>query len=240
MNWVLDAALAAIILVIIIINTCKGFKTVLNLLVTVVSFGAAYFFGPDVGRMFVTDMISGQLTSNIETFLNNILSETIGEVTTGELISKLPETLTGFIERLGINLESILSSFAEDALVGSDTISEVSAKIAQPISNVLATVAGCILVFVGALLVMLLVKALIELLVKLPVLKQAGYIFGFAVGVVNAFLWMIVICTALGIIVEGGFLGENHYILEELTESSYIYGFFDGFSLLNLFNGIIT
>ena len=233
MNWALDAALAAIILIIIIVNTCKGFRTILNLLVTVVPFGAAYYFGPEVGKRFVTDVIFDKITVWLEGFIGSILSETIEEITVGEIVRKLPETLTTLLDRIGISLEDILNSLAQNTLVSTETVAEISSKIAQPISDGLTIAAGCIIVFIAALLVMFLVKAIVELLVKLPILKQLGHFIGFIVGIVNAILWILIISLALRILLDGGFLGDSHNILVELTENSFIYKYFDNLSFLN-------
>lgn len=240
MNLLLDAILAAIILLIIIVNTFKGFKTVLNLLVTIVSFGAAIILGPAVGQLFTTVVIYEKVSEFVGNIVDSIVGESVGSLTVGDLVDKLPESLTSLLERAGTSIEAILGSIEKSEIISDEAIAEFVDKISTPIANGLAIAAGCVIVFVAALLLMLLFKALVMLLLKDPAFKGVGRFFGFLVGLFSAVVWTWIICLAVSLVAQYSILGEYNSVLIELTESSQIYNFFHNLSLQSLIEAFAT
>ena len=234
MNLLLDAILAAIILLIIIVNTFKGFKTVLNLLVTIVSFGAAIILGPVVGQLFATDVIYDKVAEFVRNIVDSVVGESVGSLTVGDLVAQLPESLISLLEKAGTSIDAILGSVEKSEIISEEAIAGFVDKITAPIADGLAVAAGCVIVFVAALLLMLLFKALVMMLLKDPAFKGVGRFFGFIVGLFSAFVWGWIICLAIGLLAQYSLLGEYNSILVELTETSYIYNFFDNLSLQRL------
>lgn len=234
MNLLLDAILAAIILLIIIVNTFKGFKTVLNLLVTIVSFGAAIILGPVVGQLFATDVIYDKVAEFVRNIVDSVVGESVGSLTVGDLVAQLPESLISLLEKAGTSIDAILGSVEKSEIISEEAIAGFVDKITAPIADGLAIAAGCVIVFVAALLLMLLFKALVMMLLKDPAFKGVGRFFGFIVGLFSAFVWVWIICLAIGLLAQYSLLGEYNSILVELTETSYIYNFFDNMSLQRL------
>lgn len=239
MDYALDAALALFILLVIVVNTYKGFKTVLNLIVTVVSFGAAYMFGPTVGQLLATEAIYNKVADVVKKFIDNLIGESVEATTVGDLLANLPEQLRSLIEKAGIDLESVAGSYGDTAIIDENAVMEFVDKIAQPIANGLAIAFGCIIVFVAALILMLIIKGLLMLLFKDPAFKGVGRFFGFIVGLLSAFVWTWVICLVIGLFVQYSLLGEYNSALIELTESSYIFEFYSELTLAGIIEKFI-
>ena len=234
MGWLMDGIMAVFVLIVIIANTKKGCKTILSLLVTVCAFAAAYFFGPDVGELFVTDIIVEKTEGIIYEFLRSVVGETAGTITVADLFGDIPESFTELLGRVGADVDAIVESFGEMTVVSDGILDNMAERLAVPVGRWIAVALGCVLVFVAALIVLNIVKWIIELLVKLPVLKQASTFLGFIVGVVSAFAWSWAICLAVNAFIEYSLLGEYNATLAAIAENSYFFRFFRDLSLIDL------
>lgn len=234
MGWLMDGLLVAFVLLVIFVNTKKGCKTVLNLLVTVCAFAAAYFFGPDVGEFFVTDIVAEKTQGVIYEFLRSVIGETAETITVADLFARIPESFTELLERVGADMDTIVRSFGEMTVISDGTLNLMAERLTEPVSRWIAVALGCVVVFVAALILLLIAKWLIGLLIKLPVLKQANTFVGFLMGVVSAFAWTWVICLGVNAFIEYSLLGEYNATLAAIAENSYFFRFFRDFSLIDL------
>ena len=189
MGWLMDLIMAAFVLIVIIVNTKRGCKTLLNLMVTVCAFSAAYFFGPDVGEYFTLDIITENIENVIRDVLVSVVGDTTESITVSDLFGEIPETFADLLERTGADIEKLAKSFGEMTIVSEETLGDIARRLAEPVGEWLAVALGCVTVFVAALIVLHIVKWIIQLIIKLPVLKQANYILGFFVGIISAFIW---------------------------------------------------
>ena len=236
MGSLMDLIMVAFVLTVIIVNTKRGCKTLLNLMVTVCAFAAAYFFGPDVGEYFTLDVITENIESVIHDVLVSVVGDTAESVTVSDLFSEIPESFESLLERTGANVDKLVESIGEMTIVSEETLGDIARRLAEPVGEWLAVALGCVTVFVAALIVLHIVKWLIQLIIKLPVLKQANYVLGFLVGIISAFIWSWVICTAVSLIIEYSLLGEYNATLARIAETSYFFGFFRDFALVDLLN----
>ena len=234
MGWLMDVIMAIFVLLVIILNTKKGCKTILSLLVTAGAFAAACFFGPDVGEFFMTDIVKEKAAGVIHSLLVSVVGEAGETVTVADLCEQIPESFAALLERVGADAEMLAESFGEMTVISDNTLTLMADKLAVPVSRFIANALGCIAVFIAAWLVLLIVKWIIEQAIKLPGLKQASSILGFLLGVVKAFAWSWVICMAVGALIEYSLLGEYNAFLTEIAENSYTYNFFRDFSLVDL------
>ncbi|MBE6625683.1 MAG: hypothetical protein E7628_00670 [Ruminococcaceae bacterium] len=238
MGWLMDLIMVFFVLLVIIANTKKGCKTILGILVTAGAFAAAYFFGPDVGEYFMTDMVTEKAHDVIYDFLSSVVGETSETITVADLFSNLPESFADVLERVGADAEALMESFGEMTVISDGMLHEMAENLAVPVSRFIASALGCVAVFIAALIALLIAKWLIQLIIKLPVLKQASSVLGFFMGIVSAFVWSWVICIAIGAFIDYSLLGEYNAVLSEIAESSYIFKFFRDFSLVELLSAV--
>ncbi len=235
MNWLIDGALVAVIILIVVVNTKRGCITLFNLLTPIVSFIGSYFLGPVLGGKVVGSGILLKIKEMIQTLLEEAFYDSV-EINITNVIENLPTSLKLLVERVGVSTEELINAISSSDTVELEVLAE---KLAQPVSECLAISVGYVIAFVGVWIIMVIAKLLIELFVKLPVLKQANYLIGFVLGCVNAFAFTWIICLVTGILLDYSLLGEYNDVLASAVQNSLICRFFCNLSVAD-FSYMIT
>ena len=236
MNWILDIILVAFIIFVILINTKRGCKTILNLISTIVTFASAYFLGPKVGQIFLNNTLLKHVTDIIKGLLKKLMGEGDAALNISDLFEKLPQGFLDLLDRTGANVDALRKVFGSITVATEEQLEAFATEIATPVASTLAAALGCVIVFILAYIAMIIVKIVVGGLVKLPVLKEANKILGFIVGVISAFAFTWIICLALSIIVEYGLIEEYNAMLSSLAEKSFLFRFFCNLSLMDFVN----
>ena len=188
---------------------------------------AAYKLGPVVGKYifdkFIFNGVCQWVSSKIETALRALT----GKIDVDKMIDSTP-----FIVRQFVDSETLKQELAAKLENTEATVLDIAPAIAEPFSNVVSNLIAYVLVFLVALLVLTLIGKLFELIAKLPILRGVNTILGIFFGIASAFILLSAITYILSILI--GIFGNILY-LEELSKSSYLFGFFDWIHLFNLF-----
>lgn len=222
MNWLIDIVLAAIIVIIILVNTKKGCLSIFNLLTPIAAFGSAYFVGPILGKDYLHGTILQKVTEVIHKLLTETVQNTV-EVNPQNPLEALPDSILMLIEKAGINAEELAGLFLNPE---SFDLAAMTEKLAAPVANGLSIALGCVIAFVGAWILMLIVKLILSLLVKLPVLKQTSSLIGFVFGCVNAFAVAWALCILVGMLLEYSLLGDYNAMLASAAQDTILFRFF--------------
>ena len=187
----------------------------------------AYKIGPIVGKYvfekFIFNSVSQWVASKAETVIHAVSDK----VDLDGMIDSVP-----FIVRQFVNSESLKQELAAKLENTEATVLDIAPAIAEPFSNVVSNLIAYVLVFLAALLLFTLVGKLFELVAKLPILRGVNTILGIFFGIIFAFIFLSVVTYILSILI-GAF--GNILTLKDLSESSYLFGFFDWVHLFNLF-----
>ncbi len=235
MAYLMDAILCVLILLVVFLYTKRGaVKSLYGLISTAVAAIAAFLLGPAAGLMWIAPLLDG-VEGAVYGTLYKAAKAAEGAINIEAMIDGIPEAMTALMERLGVDLNALVEKFSLTPAKESD-LQALAAQIAEPIVEYISKSVGVVLIFIIVALIMRLLKGLILPLMKLPVLKQADRILGFAVGVVCAFIYTWVLCVAVSAAVELGFLGEAGAVTASLAEGSFIFRFFCSLSPWDLVN----
>ncbi len=232
MNWLLDIILVAFMAIIVIVYTKRGCRAVIDLVTMPLTFICTLVLGPAVGKGLFGDSMLDHVAKTIKDVIVSVLGEgeglTVGDIINNESISKLLEG-TG-------NKADVLRAFSSVTVADPEQLSALAESMAKKVSETLAAILGSVIVFVVVFILIKILKVVISGIVKLPVLKQANSILGFAVGAVTAFAFAWIICVAFSFVIEYGLIEKYNDVLSSLADNSYILRFFCNLSLVDFVN----
>lgn len=238
MNYLLDIFLFLLFLLITIISTERGFVDSVWSSVTIIgSFVIAYLFGGFVGdwiySTFVLKHISGYAYGIVEALIEN----SANSYNVSELFSSLPDEFVALVENCGADISVLEAEFGSALTLSSAELYSLAESVAQPISRTLSNAIAIVSVFLISVLVLWLVGLVVKIIVKIPIIKTLNSLLGFIFGVLKGLVIVWIICVALSIFVERGFMDpETVEVLNNLTKGSYIFNFFCSFSPINFIN----
>ncbi len=236
MSWILDVALLAFCAVIIVLYFKRGVKTIFSIITPIASFLSAYLLGPAVGTAVLGETVFKKVSAFVEEKLNALAVYVEGTVDISGLFENIPESFWRLMESTGANLDAIKESFGNITNGTSADLAALAHTIAEHLAASLTAMLGCILVFVVVHIILYIVEKILSLTAKLPVIKQLDGLIGVLSGVVAAFSYSWLICTALNILVEYGILQQHSALLTAISEGSVLYTFFARLTLNDFIN----
>ena len=192
MPFIIDIILMLIVAISMFIGFKRGFfKTVIDMLSTVLAFVITYFAYRPVANIINKKFIMPKITELIKNIITS--NGTVNNI--AKMFSEKKSFFLNIINRFS-NLEKVESYY--NTIKESDkAVDKVSEYMAAPISSTLSRAISIVGVFIIAIVVLKIVSMLIGLTLHLPVLKQAdgllGLIFGTVIGL--AIAWGLSIIT---------------------------------------------
>ncbi len=226
MNWIFDIVVALFCILVVVTYIRKGGKTIFHIITPVLSFGAAYFFGGRVGTALFGNAMLKIVTEATEKKLSEMVVYTEGTFNISQLFESLPEAFVAFMDRIGASVESVQEVFGEITHGTNEELTALAEMIAQKTAQTLAVVIGCILVFVAVRVILYFIAKIYASVAKLPLIKQLDGALGIIPGVISAFAYTWLICTALSFVVEYGLFTQHSDLLLTIAEKSIIYRLF--------------
>ncbi|MDD4188898.1 MAG: CvpA family protein [Eubacteriales bacterium] len=202
MKWLADIAVVAIIAVFGFIGMSKGFfKTVYKIGAFIVSGWIAIKFYPKVSALLQGTSFYIRLKDGI---VNNPALQGIENTTQSmqEAIAGLP-----------------VPDFLKDLLQGVSGVEQIGASLAELIANI----ASVIILFIVARLVLMIIYAIVERILKLPVLKQLDKFGGFLLGAVQGLLIVFVLFTVLMLFMSSPQFKGIHDAIDSSIIARYLY-----------------
>ncbi len=238
MSWLLDIFLVLLFFLTVILTTDKGFvKSVWSTVTIVGAFVLAYIFGPPLGEwicdLFVLDKVSQYAFGVVE----NLVTEQSGQYDLSMLFNTLPEEFIQLIENCGADIDQLAEQFKFSVTISQDELYSFAESVAKPLARTVSNAAGVVAVFLASALALWLIGLVVKLIVQLPLIHALNGILGFVLGAVEGLVIVWVLCIALGIFVEQGFMNPGSVeVLRSLTEGSVIFEFFCALSPINFIN----
>lgn len=216
LNWqlILDIAIVALALIIIIKNAKDGFvKTFLQNLKGIIVILLALALTPltvDIARdNFVTGWFEGTITTP---FVE--AAEQAGENFNYDIIyENLPESAYGVISM--IDVDGALSSFEKG---GVEFAQEFGTRLETLVINIVSNVITYVALMIVLSIVLTILFKIIEKFVKLPVLKQGDHILGFIWGIVSAYVEISVLMAIIPLLTGIEFI-EGTYVARFIYEN---------------------
>lgn len=238
MNWLLDIFLVLIFLLIMVISTEKGFvKSIWSTVTLVGAFVLAYMFGTLLGEWICDNFVLDHVSKYAFGIVEKLAASSSAQYDISYLFEALPDEFVTLVENCGADLEALESQFSLSVTVSQDELYSFAESVALPISRTLSKAVGIVVVFLAAVLALWLVGLVVKVIAKIPIIKTIDGFLGFLVGLIKGFIVVWIICVAVGIFVERGFMEpDSMEALKLLTDGSYIFKFFCNLSPVNFIN----
>ncbi len=204
MTLAIDAILIFTAVLCIWAGTRKGFvRSVMGLISTLVASVAAYAFTPVLAAYIRDRYLIGRITNGIYETLHSLALDTTTDLfNLDRVASDLPEPFTAILSRYRVDLSAVTEKMRGLTAVSEDAVRSVSADIAAPTANALASAISFLILFLGAFLALSLFTLLLDALFRLPVLKGANTFLGFLFGVFEAAVMVSVLAIVFSVLTE--------------------------------------
>lgn len=240
MSFLLDIVLIAICLAIVILATKRGFvRSLMGFVSKLVALVVAYTFTPALASFLKTKYFMDALVSNISTTLRSYVCIN-GEYNFSALSENLPKPVSDLLARYNVTSETISECVSSAKDGGEAALESVSRAIADPVVTMISTAAAFILIFAVSCLALWIVTAVINSAFKLPVLRTANTVMGFAFGVCSAVLVLFAYSSVMAALVSSLGAISPEWFGEDVIERTLIVRLFSHLDLLGVVQKMIS
>ncbi len=234
MQYIVDVALALVLVLNVVRCTKRGLiKSLFGLVSVIIAIVAAYFFGSTAGGFLRTtgayEHLLDSTSDKIYEYFQNEASESSDKAFEGLQDTAFIKQL----ENMGVDTKKVLIRYSKDMQTGAADAAESFAEgIARPVLEILSNVVGTVLVFVICLLLLFLLSLLLNSLFRLPFLRQLNKIGGFIAGIILGVFYAFILCMIIKSLLPC--LPENPVIYQGMEEDTVLYAFFSSINPLYL------
>lgn len=205
MNYIVDAIIIALIVLVIVRSAKKGFaSSLVDTFAMVIASVASYMVTPKVAQFLYDNFIRSTVSKGFEKALDEISSGAAINEKVDAMIASLPESAVNLAQSLGlVNINSIGSGLhMSGAIDNTELISTVLNDIAYNVMITITKVVAFFVLFVLFTLVLRVVSKFLENVNKIPLIGKLNSTLGGVLGVVKAVIIVLVVCTVMYFIVS--------------------------------------
>ncbi len=238
MSILLDIFLILLFLLITIISTERGFVDSVWSTVTIIgAFVLAYTFSGFVGDWICNNYVLRYVSEYAFEIVGSVVKQSAEQYDISSLFDSLPEEFVALVQNCGAEISSLEAQFGSSLTISEGELYSFAESVALPISQTLSNAIAIVSVFLISVLILWLFGILVKIIVKIPIIKTINSLLGFLFGLLKGFIIVWILCVALSIFVEKGFMNPDSVgVLNNLTKESYIFNFFCSFSPINFIN----
>lgn len=194
MSFIIDLIFLLIIVVSVISGIRKGFiHSVMSIITFFAAFICGWQFYPILGAYYNERIFMSRITNEVYIAISSLVHSTFDA-----LFSDMPDALIELTDRFNVDISSVESYYSSQATASASELTKnISSYIAEPISTEISNILAFITIFFGVIIILKIVTLILDLIFKLPVLNTLNRIFGFAFGVINGVLYIVVLSTVL-------------------------------------------
>ncbi len=222
MNFIVDAIIIAIIILVIVRSSKKGFaSSLVDTFSMIIASIASYFVTPKAAQFFYDNFIKSTVSRGFEKALDEISTGAAIDEKVDAMIASLPEGAINLAQSLGlINLNAIGSGIhMSGAIDNTQLISSVLNDIAYTVMFTITKVVMFFVLFVVFTLLLRVVSKFLENVNKIPLLGKLNETLGGVLGVLKAAIIILVVCTVMYFIVSS----SDNAQLVSIISSSKLY-----------------
>jgi uncharacterized membrane protein required for colicin V production len=238
MNFLLDIFLSLLLLLIIIISTERGFVNSVWSTVTIIgAFVLAYLFSGLISDWICDNFVLKYVSEYAYGIVASLIQPKAEQYDISFLFEALPEEFVTLVENCGADMSALESRFSSSFTISEEELYSFAESVALPISSTISGAIAIVSVFLVSILILWLLGLIIKIIVKIPIIKTINSLLGFIFGVLKGFVVVWIVCVALNIFVERGFMNPSSSdVLNDLASGSYIFKFFCDFSPIKFIN----
>ena len=234
MNFIVDAIIIAVIVLVIVRSSKKGFvSSLIDTFAMIIATIASYTFTPKVSQFIYDSFIKNSVSKGFEKVLDEMNANAAVNDKVDAMIASLPESALNLADSLGIiNLNSIGAGLHMPGVVDNNQlISTVLNDLAYNVMITITKVVVFFVLFVIATLLIRMVSKFMEKINKIPLIGKLNSTLGGVLGVVKALVIVLVVCTVMYFIASS----SSNADLTGAISSSKLYNFVtENNPLLNL------
>lgn len=230
MSWILDVIILLIIGFTVYFATKNGFvKTAMSMLSFALAVLITALLVTPVTNAFMESSLGDSVTEKIapvtEQFVRDTLSAT--ELDSGVVDNAVVEKLCSVT---GIDPDELLEKL-NDRGDAADTAVSIIDKVTSVVVRTVVTVIAAVIIFVISLILLFIATRVLDKVAKLPFLKSANKLLGFALGVVLALVRICLFCGAVKLLMDYSPLIGNDFISSLDAEKTLLFGIFSGINI---------
>lgn len=224
MNFIVDAIIIAIIAIVIVRSSKKGFvSSLIDTFAMIIATIVSYMFTPEVSQFVYDSFIKNSVSKGFEKVLDDMNTNAAVADKVDAMIASLPEGAVNLADRLGIiNLNAIGAGIHMPGVIDNNQlITTVLNDFAYNVMITITKVVVFFILFVLATLVLRMVSNFLENINKIPLIGKLNSTLGGVLGVAKAFIIILVVCTVMYFIVSSS---DNVDLVGAISDSK-IYNF---------------
>lgn len=224
MNFIVDAIIIAIIAIVIVRSSKKGFvSSLVDTFAMIIATIVSYMFTPEVSQFVYDSFIKNSVSKGFEKVLDDMNTNAAVADKVDAMIASLPEGAVNLADRLGIiNLNAIGAGIHMPGVIDNNQlITTVLNDFAYNVMITITKVVVFFILFVLATLVLRMVSNFLENINKIPLIGKLNSTLGGVLGVAKALIIILVVCTVMYFIVSSS---DNVDLVGAISDSK-IYDF---------------
>lgn len=224
MDFIVDAIIIAIIAVVIVRSSKKGFvSSLVDAFAMIIATIVSYMFTPEVSQFIYDSFIKNSVSKGFEKVLDDMNTNTAVADKVDAMIASLPESAVNLADSLGIiNLNSIGAGIHMPGVIDDNQL--ITTVLNDFAYNVMITITKIVvffILFVVATLVLRMVSNFLENINKIPLIGKLNSTLGGVLGVAKALIIILVVCTVMYFIISS----SDNVDLVGAISGSKIYNF---------------
>ncbi|MBO5433956.1 MAG: CvpA family protein [Clostridia bacterium] len=224
MNFIVDAIIIAIIAIVIVRSSKKGFvSSLVDTFAMIIATIVSYMFTPEVSQFVYDSFIKNSVSKGFEKVLDDMNTNAAVADKVDAMIASLPEGAVNLADRLGIiNLNAIGAGIHMPGVIDNNQL--ITTDLNDFAYNVMITITKVVvffILFVLATLVLRMVSNFLENINKIPLIGKLNSTLGGVLGVAKALIIILVVCTVMYFIVSSS---DNVDLVGAISDSK-IYNF---------------
>ena len=224
MDFIVDAIIIAIIAIVIVRSSKKGFvSSLIDTFAMIIATIVSYMFTPEVSQFIYDSFIKNSVSKGFEKVLDDMNTNTAVADKVDAMIASLPESAVNLADSLGIiNLNSIGAGIHMSGVIDDNQL--ITTVLNDFAYNVMITITKIVvffILFVVATLVLRMVSNFLENINKIPLIGKLNSTLGGVLGVAKALIIIIVVCTVMYFIISS----SDNVDLVGAISGSKIYNF---------------
>lgn len=224
MNFIVDAIIIAIIAIVIVRSSKKGFvSSLIDTFAMIIATIVSYMFTPEVSQFVYDSFIKNSVSKGFEKILDDMNTNAAVADKVDAMIASLPEGAVNLADSLGIiNLNAIGAGIHMPGVIDNNQlITTVLNDFAYNVMITITKVVVFFILFVLATLVLRMVSNFLENINKIPLIGKLNSTLGGVLGVAKALIIILVVCTVIYFIVSSS---DNVDLVGAISDSK-IYNF---------------
>lgn len=234
MNFIVDAIIVALIVLVIVHSCKKGFaSSLVDTFSMIIASVVSYFVSPKVAQFIYDYFIKNTVSRGFEKALDEINTGVAVNEKIDAMVSSLPEGAVNLAHNLGlINLNAAgMGMHMSGTVENTQLIATVLNDIAYNVMITITKVVVFFILFVAFTLALRVLSKFLKKVNKIPLIGKLNAGLGGALGVVKAAIIVLIVCTVMYFIASSS---DNVQLVSAISGSK-LYNFINGINpILNI------